>query len=131
MEDYFDSVDLGKINPVRVESEPGLRVSYRMIPALSFKSWEAWILSGFTTPPKGFEGKVNSELGILKNLRKNFIKFWFCCFPFSEFYLAGIKRDRFFLRLPNIFSKCKSFVIDPTSLFQNVIHFGCLKFSWV
>src|SRR4030042_2070561 len=110
--------------------ETTLGISERVIPPFTFKARKPWFFSSFATPEKSFEGEVNPELCILENLRKNVIKFWFDCFPFCEFYLTTIKRNRFFVRFPGILSKGKSFVISPPSELQDVIHFGDLELGW-
>jgi hypothetical protein len=132
MEDHWNTIDLGEIDSiVRMESKTRLRISNRVIPTLSFKSWITRILSCLATSEKSLEGKIDTELGILKYLGLNGFKFRFLRFPFNKFVVGLIQRNRFFFGFPGIFSKVKSFVIDPTSKLQDIIQFGSLEFCRV
>jgi len=111
--------------------ESRLRVRNRVVPSFSFESRESRIFSRFTASPKGFESEVYSDLSILKHLRVHVTQLRFLIFPFRKFISGVVERYRFLFNFPSVLSERKSFVVDPTSLFQDVIHLGSLEFSGV
>jgi hypothetical protein len=127
MKHDFDSVYLGKIDPVLVESEPRLGVSDGIVPAFTLEARETRGFARFATSPESFESKVYTYLSILKNLGKHLFKLWFTSFPLREFVSRVVERYRLFLGLPSILSKRKSLIVDPASQLQDVVHLGYLK----
>ena len=131
VENNRNSVYFREVNSVRVKSESGLRVSERVVPALSFEPRESGIFSRLTSTPEGFESKIHSDLSVLEYLRIHVTQLRFVGFPFGEFISCVIKRYRLFFNFPSALSECKSFIIDPPSLLQDVIHLGNLEFGGV
>jgi len=131
VKDSFHRAYFGEVGFSTVKFEPRLRIRNRIVPTFSFESRESRIFSRFTASPKGFESEVYSYLSVLKYLRLNSGKLRFLNFPFRKIFLTLVEGYRFLFRLPSIFSECKSFVVDPTSLLQNVVHLGALEFSGV
>jgi hypothetical protein len=48
-------------------------------------------------------------------------------FPFNEILLTVIEGYRFLLSIPSSLSKSKGLIVDPPSLFQDVVHLGDLR----
>ncbi len=131
MKNGFHPIDLGEVYPIGMKTESGLGVGDGIVPSFSFESWKTWFLLGLTSFPESFESNVYSKLGVLEYLGVYILELEFLSFPFCERFLSFIQRDGFLFSFPSCLSKCKGFIIYPSSLLQNVVHFGYLRLGRV
>jgi len=75
----------------KMQIKPGLFIGHGVIPAIAFKSWVAGFKSLLTSTEKGFVGKIDTFLAILKDLGVDVSKVWFLFEPVGKDFMQVIE----------------------------------------
>ena len=129
----LDQANFGKVKSFVVQhnSIPVLRISQRVVSPETLESWIAGLFAFLNSLKESTKGKVNSLLGVLKDLRMNSGKFRFLRFPFWQEIIRVKTTKRLLFSFPCILPSCQSFVVSPATQFKRFFQQGFLGCCWL
>src|SRR5947209_1768968 len=118
--------------PLSIHLKPTLRIGDAVIAVLALETGKPRFLSMcFHPSEKGFHGKIKPYSHILQHLGMDSGKRGTFCFQYRKGGLLLIKGKRESILFIGLLAFCQQMIIEPPTLFQDLIEPGFLFLGWI